>query len=364
MEEFYKEYERKIEKKAVFSFSPKYKEEFPSNISKNGFEVVINEVFTKLEWEIEFVDDSMAVANRKDSVFNDKTTEIIKVTREAGRIIVESESTGNEFYDFGRNSKRVKLFIFAFEHVLKNYSKEELNTKEKEIDKRNNMDDYIIPDSLPKPRELKTPQIAIPMVGGILTSIILGVIVAFVSVNLIYIIGLYEVGIAIALTYVLGQLIKMSNFSDYSKIKIIFIAMVINFFISNLILQYIFNTEKYELEGISFSNYIILLFESGLMINNINLGWIGLIISWLFQLLGIYFIGIIKLPNILLNYIIGKIPPEVVEFAYYHFIKGKNEDGVRKELAKMGWDNKENQDEVFEAIDGIYSVKEIIKMKS
>ena len=39
-----------------------------------------------------------------------------------------------------------------------------------------------------------------------------------------------------------------------------------------------------------------------------------------------------------------------MDFAYYHFVKGKDENGVRKELAKKGWSNVKDQDDVFEAM--------------
>jgi hypothetical protein len=40
-------------------------------------------------------------------------------------------------------------------------------------------------------------------------------------------------------------------------------------------------------------------------------------------------------------------------------VKGKDEHQVRTELASLGWKNEQNQNEVFEAIDGIQGNNEI-----
>ena len=46
-------------------------------------------------------------------------------------------------------------------------------------------------------------------------------------------------------------------------------------------------------------------------------------------------------------------------FAFYHFVKGKDESQVRAELASLGWTSEINQNEVFEAIDGIQGNNEM-----
>ncbi|MDR2148800.1 MAG: hypothetical protein LBE91_20355 [Tannerella sp.] len=40
----------------------------------------------------------------------------------------------------------------------------------------------------------------------------------------------------------------------------------------------------------------------------------------------------------------------MVNFAYYHFVKGKTEEQVRTKLSRMGWSEKSDQDEVLESI--------------
>ncbi|WP_313375455.1 hypothetical protein [Chishuiella sp.] len=43
------------------------------------------------------------------------------------------------------------------------------------------------------------------------------------------------------------------------------------------------------------------------------------------------------------------------------FIKGKDEYEVRNELSTLGWDKEQNQNEVFEAIDGIQGQNQMNK---
>lgn len=40
-------------------------------------------------------------------------------------------------------------------------------------------------------------------------------------------------------------------------------------------------------------------------------------------------------------------------------MKGKDENGVRKELAKMGWSKEEDQNDVFESIGTIQEMQEL-----
>ena len=82
----------------------------------------------------------------------------ITVTFEYGKVKVKSVSLGNEFWDIGRNSKRVKLFIYAFQQTENEFDQDALAALEKETEKANNWDDYEIPKSLPQPKERKEPR--------------------------------------------------------------------------------------------------------------------------------------------------------------------------------------------------------------
>ena len=98
-------------------------------------------------------------------------------------------------------------------------------------------------------------------------------------------------------------------------------------------------------------------------IKKLNTGWIGLLISWVLQLVITYFVGILRLSSILISYSLERVPMKVVDFAYYHFVKEKTEDQVREELSKMGWTEKQDQEEVFESIGAMQGATEMNRME-
>lgn len=266
-------------------------------------------------------------------------------------------------WDAGKNSKRVKLFIYAFEETLKTYDRQSLNDLEKEFENKNNWDDYEIPESLPQPIKPKEPNILIPVISGLIISLILGFVIAFISVKGMYIIGLFEFLVAIAIALAMKQLIKLSNFKNFNKLQYLLAGMILMIYFSNQYFQYeiILNENNYD--RIGFWEFLKLRFSQGLTIKDLNTGWIGLVISWVLQLGLTGLFVYLKIISILTKYAIERVPVEVVDFAYYHFVKEKTEDEVRNELAKKGWTEKINQDEVFEAIGGFQNATELNRMK-
>jgi hypothetical protein len=65
----------------------------------------------------------------------------------------------------------------------------------------------------------------------------------------------------------------------------------------------------------------------------------------------------------LTKYQLDRVQPEVVDFAFYHFVKDKTEDQIRKELALKGWTETQNQDEVFEAIGALQTTQDVNRMQ-
>ena len=283
----------------------------------------------------------------------------ITVVYEYGKVKVKSVSLGNEIWDLGRNSKRVKLFIYAFNQTVKEFDKDALLELEREVERANNWDDYKIPESLPQPEESKRTQFWLPVIGGLIASVLISGIVAFLSVKGIYIIGLFEVGVAFLLGIVLKHLIKSSDYTNYNKLHYLLIVMILIVYIFNQYFQYqiILNGNNYE--PIGFIEFIKLRLEAGLTVRSLNTGWIGLVISWILQLGLTYIMGIFRLSINLTKYQLNKIPMEVVDFASYHFIKEKSEDQVRAELSKMGWTKKSDQDDVFKSIGAMQSATEL-----
>ena len=361
MTEELQKYESTIKKKHSFNWTPKFEEEFRTDLNKTVFVPIAIKTFEKLGWDLVFQDELSAEAKRKGDW--DRWTEKISVTLEYGKVKVKSVSLGNEMWDNGRNSKRVRLFKYAFQETEKEFDKEALAELEKEVEKTNNWDDYEIPESLPQPKERKEPKLWIPLLGGLLTALLLGYVVAFLSVKGIYIIGLFEVGVAIVMGFVLKQLIKVSNYTFYDHLHYLLIGMILITYISNQYFQYQIILNENNFKPFSFWEFIQARFEAGLTIKSLNTGWVGLLISWGLQLVITYFVGVLRLSSSLISYSLERVPMEVVDFAYYHFVKDKTENQVRAELAKMGWNKSQDQDEVFESIGALQGATEMNRME-
>lgn len=360
MEDIFKNYEKTIKKKHSINFTPKYKEEFRTSVTNTLFVAIAEKAVAKLGWDLIYKDENNIEAKRKEkSLGLERWTEAITANYEYGNVVVKSESLGNEMWDIGKNSKRVKLFIYAFKETLETFDRQSLNELEKETEKKNNWDDYVIPESLPQPIQSKKPNILIPIIGGLIISLIVGFIIAFISVKGMYFIGLFEFLVATAIVLAMKHLIKLSNFTDFNKLKYLLSAMIILIYISNQYFQYeiILNENSYD--RIGFLEFLKLRLSQGLIIKKLNTGWIGLVISWVIQLGLTGLFVYLKIISVLTKYAIERVPVEVTDFAYYHFVKGKTEKEVRNELVKKGWTDKVNQDEVFEAIGGFQNATEL-----
>jgi len=364
MDDVFKNYEKTIEKKHSVNFTPKYREEFRTSVNKTLFVAIAEKAIEKLGWDLVFKDESSIEAKRKEkSLGIERWTEAITASYEDGNVTVKSESLGNEMWDLGRNSKRVKLFIYAFQETLKTFDRQSLNELEEEIEKKNNWDDYVIPQTLPQPSQVKTPNIAIPIIGGLIISLILGLAIAFISVKGMYFIFLFEFLVATAIAFSMKHLIRFSNFTDFNRLQYLLAAMIILTYSSNQYFQYeiILNENNYD--RIGFWEFLKLRLSQGLTIKKLDTGWIGLVISWVIQLGLTGFFVYLKILSILTKYVIDRVPVEVVDFAYYHFVKEKSEEEIRRKLAQKGWTDRRNQDEVFEAIGGFQSATELNRIK-
>lgn len=359
MEESLKIHEKTISRKHSFGLTPKFEEEFRTTLNEKVFLPIAEKTIEKLNWDVVYKNDKTIEAKRKENSFGiEKWTEAISITYNHGKVLVKSNSLGNEIWDNGRNSKRVKLFIHAFKETEKSFDKEALNKLEIEIDRKNNWDDYVIPENLPEPTKTKKPNFIIPLIGGFLTSILLALIIAEISINFIYIIGLFEVLAALAIAISLKYLIKLSNFTDFQKLQYLLIGIIILTYVLNQYFQYEIILRENNYERIGFFEFLKIILEQGLTIKKINTGWIGLLISWILQLVLTYYFALSKLISNIALYQLDRIPQEVTDFAFYHFLKEKSENEVRIELAQKGWSEKQNQDEVFEAVTAINTVAE------
>lgn len=356
MTEEFKKYENTITKKHSFGWTPKYEEDFRTQLNKVLFGAISVQTFEKLGWDIVFRDETTVSAKRKNDW--DSWTEKITAKFDHGKISVKSNSLGNEMWDIGRNSKRVNLFIHAFKTTEASFDKNSLQELENDTNKSNNWDDYKIPETLPKPKKNKIPNIVLPIIIGLSLSIVIGFLIALLSTKGLYVIGLYEVGVGFIFGFILSFAIKQSNFTNYDKLHWLLISMILITYISNQVFQFLILMSSYEIGSIGFGQFIKLRFEAGLKVKSIQTGWIGLVVSWIVQLGVTYLVGTLRLISGLNDYILKRVPEEVVNFTFFHFVKNKTENEVRDELSQKGWSTEQSQNEVFEAIVAIQGINE------
>lgn len=346
----YENLESTIKRKYIFKYSPEFSESFKTDIESGQIIPLIIEVFEKLDWPIVFSDKKSVEAKRKGDW--NKLTEKITVTKKTnGRIEVHSKTLEGNFIDFGRNSKRTGLFIALFQKLAIEYKENgKLSELETEFEKQNSWEDYEIPTDLPKPKEYEKPNFILSIIGGLIVASLFGILIAFLTVNFTYLIGIYELGIGIGVGYFFGKVLKKTKYIDLSSIQFIVIGMMIVMFIINQITQYQLIITQNNISGLSFLEFIETRFKSGLKIKDLNTGWIGLIISWGFQMVFPYFVVIGKVATTIAIYTIEKIPEKVLEYTIYLFEMEKSESEVRAELALRGWSKKADQDDVIQAI--------------
>ncbi|MDD2965264.1 MAG: hypothetical protein PHU33_15050 [Bacteroidales bacterium] len=364
MEEKYKQYEKTIKKKHSFAWTPKYASEFTTRLSAKEFIAIAEKTFKDLGWDIVYQDDKSIEAKRSEkSLGTERWTEGITATFEYGKIQVKSVTLGNEMWDVGRNSKRVQLFIYAFQETEKSFDREELQNLVSEKETINNWDDYVVPDSLPKPDEVREPKFYIHIVGCSILTILIAFLLAKVSISGFYIIGLFEFLVGFIIGFTFKYLFKFSNFTNYDKLHYVILGTVGLTYLLNQYFQYEIILFENNYDRIGFFEFLKIKFEQGLTIKKLNTGWIGLLVHWILQLVITYYVTVMTVIRNLTKYQLDRVPPEVVDFAFYHFVKDKTEDQVRKELTLKGWTETQNQDEVFEAIGALQTTQDVNRMQ-
>lgn len=342
-----------IKRKHVFKYKPEFTESFKTDISENQIIPLTIEVFEKLEWPVVFTDKKSVEAKRKGD-FNKLTEKVTVKKNSSGRIEVHSKTIEGNFLDFGKNSKRTGLFIALFKKLSLEYKESgkfvELET---EYEKQNNWTDYEIPTKLPQPKVYGKPNLAIAIIGGIIISIGIGLLIGFLTQNFVYFIGVYELGIGLALGYLFSEVLKQANYIEFDKIQIMIGIMAFLVCLTSLYFQYYLIITENNISDLGFIEFVKLRIENGLMIKTLNTGWIGLALSWIFQIVFPFFLAQAKVASSLMNYSIEKIPEKVIEYVIYLFDNEKSESEVRAELASKGWNKKEDQEDVFDAIGAI-----------
>lgn len=308
-----------------------------------------------MEWEVVYQDNRQTEAIRMNMGFR---TEKITISYDCGTITVKSNSLGNEFVDFGRNSIRVKLFIYAFDIMQKEYDNNELSELEEKIVRIDEWADFLIPNSLPQPEIQLTPQLHIVITGSIIISLILGFLNASLTFLFVHLLLIYEVLSGMILGLGITLLVKAGNYTNFRMLKRIVILSACIIFISCQYFLYLSFRGETGLLTDSFISFMKYRAEAGLIVKGINLGTCGVISSWCIQLVIIYLSGLSQMEKGVFKTIINKVPPEVVDFVIYHCIKGKSMIQIRAELSKLGWVNVSDQNAIFDAISVIVRASE------
>jgi len=306
--------------------------------------------FAKLYWPVVYLDKKSVDTKKKGDWYN--LTEKITVTKSSsGRIEVHSKTIEGNFIDFGKNSKRTGLIIALFQKLASEYQQSgKLKELETEFEKENSWADYEIPSELPKPKVTGKPNLALSIIGGFVIAFLFGVIIAFLTVNFTYLIGVYELGIGFGIGYLFSQVLKATNFIEFRPIQLMVVGIMLVMFFTSQFTQYQLIISENNISDLGFFEFMKIRIENGLTIKSLNTGWIGLILSWIFQIVFPYFLAISKVAISSAKNIIEKIPDKVLEFTIYLFEMEKSESEVRAELAQTGWNNKSDQDDVFQAI--------------
>ncbi|MEM9819531.1 MAG: hypothetical protein AAF985_00605 [Bacteroidota bacterium] len=353
----FKRYERLIKKKHCFGWTPHYEEEFDTKLNETVFFSIAKAVFEKVGWDL--LGEEASVLRGKRGAEWTHWGQKITVRYASGKVKVKSESLGNRLWDWGRNSKRVKLFIYAFKQLASKYDDEALKELETEVLQSNNFwEDYEVPATLPPPRKRSQPKLWVPFIGAVLLSIVLGFAIAFFTTTLSYVIGLYEVFVGFLTGLGFKYLIQLSRYNRFDRLNYLLVAVVLMTFFWNQYFLYRLFVFEQTVGDIGFVGWMQIRFQQGLNLRSTNVGSIGLLISWIFQIGFTYAVAYVQLATHVTEYQLKQVPMEVVDFAFYHFVQGKEEAGVRVELSKMGWSETEDQNDVFHSIGALQGLRE------
>ncbi len=360
MTEELKKYESSLDLKHSFGWTPKYEAKFETELNKIVFIPIVIQAIERLGWNLVH-HDQLSVEAKSWKISDFHWGQKITISYNSGEVKVCSKSISSPLFDFGLNSKRVKLFIYALKELVKEYDNKALSELEEKTKKERNPDDYIIPETLPPPKKHRRPSIGIALIGALLLSVVLAFLIAYVTIEMAYFIGLYEVVVGFLIGFAFKYLIKISNYTAY-YLNYIIIGTVLLTYILNQYFNYQLVIYQNDIESSRFIDYLNAKFKVGLIIDSIETGWIGLVVSWLFQLGFTYGVSYIQIIRHLSKYQINKVPAEVIDFAFYHLVKERSEIEVRGELTKMGWKNERDQNDVFEGIGAIQEMQQLSRV--
>ena len=355
MEKIKRDFKKATKRKVVFAWTPKYQEEFYTNLKPRLFIEIAMQTFEKLSCDVVYWDDHTIEAKRNNGYSN--WTEKITITYQNKKLKVFSKSLRANVTDLGRNSKRVREFIFVYKYLESKQTPESLEALEEKLYREDNDLDYEIPTSLPKPKVQKPPRYWVLNICLLGFALLIGLIMTVIPDNedgSDPFIPLFVLTM-LSFVFLFKYLLRLSNYTNVFKIRLSFIG----FIFAELFFGEVFLFLEYNAyQQIDFFNFLIERYSGTLLIQTFNSHWGNLIFNIIICLIFYFFTAHFTIPLAVTGYQTDRIPKEVIEFMLYHFNQDKTEEEVRAELYKLGWTEKRFQDEALAAVVGVFVIQD------
>lgn len=140
----------------AIGFTPKHTETIAvQNLNTQQILALIYATATQLNWQINYLSNNGIIAYTNNGTFTFNAEVTIKIT--GNDIVIESVSTGNEMFDWGRNKKTVLNFINQFNSLEASSLAEELTTQYEQLPLQviDSTQDALSEDYIPDPMEQK-----------------------------------------------------------------------------------------------------------------------------------------------------------------------------------------------------------------
>lgn len=348
MKEAFKNYEKTIKKHHQFTWKPHYQEEFRTSLTAKDFIAVALLTLQELDWTVVYYDDKVVEAKTFRKFWNQGHK--ITITFQHGKVLVHSICSEDWVWDSGINSKRVKLFIHAFQETANTTAAVTRASLVQEIEKANSWEDYEVPKNLPAPLPRPAAQPWIVVLGSLVMGIILGLTIAILKYYWAYYIVAFELFSGLLLGGALSKLIKWSHYTALIPLHLILITTTLTIFFLHHYSHYSLLISLEGLPAIGFVAYLQIMLENGFVLDDNNFGTIGRVVSWLSQIGLTYFFAQYFLSSGVNEYKASRVPLEVLLFSQYQLSQQKNKESLRLALAKMGWKAPKDQEDVLAAL--------------
>ncbi len=291
MTEEFKQYQSTIKKVPTYGINPKFEESFSTDLEEEYFLPVVVAVFEQLGWH-NTIRKPCEVHAKIIGEYN-VYSEYVRVSYSEGIVNVESSLLGRQIRDGGRNSVRVRLFVYAYKKFLKSSGTDAIQKMKEEFEREEEMLDYVIPQSLPKPNYSKK---YLPLWLVILgSSVLLGLSSPLTAISIMFPGGLmFSIALsAIIMRLSLTALVKLSVVDNRRTLDHLILFFLSIYFLSEqLFLFYPIFEHNQELTSLSLIIDLHLKANRSFLVE--YLGGFGLLLGWLFKYGALVFLSTSK----------------------------------------------------------------------